>query len=188
MILLQYLVLCFGLISTAHASDCGPVPSEKIANIAKGLFSESANNFDFAKNNLIPNIDVTYMAKFIVGRYHWNQASKQDIDEFFTVYEKTLEKNYLKIINKHVSQFQFKLNKSSLNLQDDSFSINGFLKQIKKPKSLVTLYFHCSGTDWKLYDISIDNLYLLEQIKLQYATVIRHSGIKGLTQELKKKL
>lgn len=185
------LLLCIGLNSPhAYAQGaCSLDPHIELVRISKQLFNNQGNtaSLEFVKDNLFSYIDVEYMAKYIVGRYHWNNASERDKESFLKAYEKALSKTYTQFAAKEDSKdITVSLKKSIPNAGKNQAVVYGIVHAPKKPKAILGMYFHCHDGAWKIYDLSYDNIYILEQIKLQFATVVRHNGLPGLTKELQK--
>ena len=64
----------------------------------------------------------------------------------------------------------------------------------KKKKSTIGFYLHCVDNTvvdglpyrtWMIYDISVDNISLLDQFKATASSTVRNSGMPGLTRKMK---
>lgn len=172
---------------SVSASSCATDPYESIKPISDKIFASEKPPLSYVKEQAFPYIDVEYMAKYVVGRYHWNGASDNSKQRFLKEYQRALEKSYNQVLNNpDLQHIKVSLKKTTPDLDSGQVLLFATLNHPKKGKKIIGLYFHCVDEHWKIYDISYDNMHMLEQIKLQYATVVRHEGLKGLTKELKK--
>ena len=47
---------------------------------------------------IMPSIDAEYMAKQVVGRYHWNNSKKSEREAFVKAYKKVITDEYAKFL------------------------------------------------------------------------------------------
>ena len=180
-----FFVFC---LSVQLKASCPKPPVPEIVDSIQAVFKPSAAADSSTETPFFHYLDVEYMTKAVVGRFHWNQASPQDIEKLFALYKTMINKQYRKFLLSQAHKRPL-LDINPKLVQDDGerFSLTGYIKRPKRARAPVTFFFHCHNAQtWKLYDIAFDNLYLLEQIKLQFATVIRHGGIPALIKELNK--
>ena len=170
------------------AQSCSQHPYKTLQPITEKIFSPTPNtSLSYLKSNVLPMIDIEYMAKYVVGRYHWKGANESHKKAFLQEYELAIERAYDGFMKKNnVNNLTLSLKKHLSSIDTDQAIIFGTVSQPSKGKKIIGIYFHCQDNKWKIYDLSYDNLHLLEQLKLQYASIVRHQGLKGLTNELKK--
>ena len=163
---------------------CNTPSFEEIHQTSQTLINHQDLSYQYAEKHFLPYIDVTYITQFIMGRYQWKKTSESDQNKLIEEMKKALVKLYAKNIHKQNRNIQF--TKDKFKTSQTTATLLGTATKSNKAKMIIGVYFHCHDNTWKLYDISVDNVHMIEQLKLQYATIIRHKGAKGLIEELSK--
>ena len=141
---------------------------------------------------LLPSLDAEYMAKQIVGRYHWNSAKSKDKEAFIDAYKNLLAREYSDFLLKSSQseeQLKFYPSRRSTPGQTVVYAtiMNG------KKKSTLGFYLHCVNNTmvenlpyktWMIYDITLDNISYLDQFKVAVSSTVRNSGLPGLTKKI----
>ncbi|MEC8461026.1 MAG: ABC transporter substrate-binding protein [Pseudomonadota bacterium] len=179
-----FTLITTGLFSVLiHACDTPP-PFEQLHQTSQTLIDHRDLSYHYAEKHFLPYIDVAYITQFIMGRYQWQKTSESDKNKLIESFKKALVKLYAKNIHKKNRNIEF--SKDKFKASETSATLLGTATEKNKAKIIIGVYFHCRDNTWKLYDISVDNVHIIEQLKLQYATTVRHKGAKGLIEELNK--
>ena len=115
---------------------------------------------------------------------HWKQRTEEEKREFVPLFTDLLERAYLKRIE---------------NYSGDKVSYDG--EKVKGKYSLVTVRIFTdkqveipvaykmqkNGTEWKIYDVSIEWVSLVKNYRKQFDSVILSSSYEGLVEKLKEK-
>ena len=132
---------------------------------------------------IMPSIDAEYMAKQVVGRYHWNNSKKSDREAFVKAYKKVITDEYAKFLlssgksGKKENLLRFYPSRKKSTEQAVVYAtIN-----TKKKKTTIGFYLHCVNNTvvpslphktWMLYDISMDNISFLDQFKATASSTV----------------
>ena len=122
------------------------------------------------------------MAKRSLGT-EWNNCTEVQKKDFIDVFSELLSKTYMskvesvkqdtiKVIGNDTKETKA-LVKTTVKYNDDFFPLD--YKLIKT-------------TDWKVYDVTIENIGLVANYRNEFAGIIRKDGIDGLIVKLKDKL
>jgi len=209
-ILPTIIALCLSNSSTAqsakNAYKCTTPPVQMLEEMSNSLIKEykekekqlksTSEVKSYAKSAtteaLLPSLDAEYMAKQVVGRYHWNNAKPKDKAEFIDAYKNALAAEY--------SSFLLKTSKKENYLKFYPSRRNSSTQTVvlatidgKKKKSTIGFYLHCVDNTmvknlpyktWMIYDITIDNISYLDQFKVSVSSTVRNSGLAGLTKKI----
>lgn len=129
-----------------------------------------------------PRFDFEEMAKRAVGA-HWGEANPEEQKEFVRVFSDLLATTYLakietvregmvKIDSEEVQQGKAVV-KTTVQNKGESFPIHYRLLQ--------------ENSDWKVYDVIIENVGLVVTYRNEFAGIIRKEKMAGLIQRLKEK-
>jgi len=187
------LILCFGL-SVAYADD--PAPLAMLKHTSNKMLSELKKNKSRLQGNdqlirnivhkvLIPRVDINRMSKLVVGRDYWLKASSSQRKKFQKEFTSLVISTYsvaLQNYDQEVIRFMpIRGNISGRRqLQIASVITQGGRQPIRINYLLVK-----SGSQWKVYDFSVDGISLVQSYRSQFAEVLANSGFNGLLQKLK---
>lgn len=148
---------------------------------------------EVTETTIMPSLDAEYMAKQVIGRYHWNNSKQNDRDAFVATYKKILTDEYTSfLLSNQTKENLLKFYPSRKKSTEHTVvfaTING-----KKKKTTIGFYLHCVDNTvvenipyktWMIYDISVDNISLLDQFKATASSTVRNSGMPGLTRKMK---
>ncbi len=133
---------------------------------------------------VLPNFDVQAMARSVVGRQYWQQASVASRNEFVEVFTRYVEDTYsgaLKSYNGEVVKFYPLRGNSGTRAQVtcDLLLRGGTVR--------VVYNLYLKNGSWKIYDFSVNNISLVKNCNSQFAAVLRQQGLAGLVWQLKNK-
>lgn len=141
---------------------------------------------------LLPSLDAEYMAKQIVGRYHWNSAKTKDKEAFIDAYKNLVAREYSDFLLKSSeTDSKLKFYPSRRNTPGQTVVLATVMNGEKK--NTLGFYLHCVNNTmvdnlpyktWMIYDITLDNISYLDQFKVAVSSTVRNSGLPGLTKKI----
>lgn len=173
-------------------------PAELLKNLTKQILQEIETIkalpksekekaiYDILDKNLVPKIDLEEMAKAVVGRNAWKDASIDIRNQFIKEFKYYVINTYVSALGSYDGKqkifFQPLREKytdkvriiSDLNLNNGT--IIKIQYNLKKDKN-----------NWKLYDFSIDGISLVKNYNAQFANILRINGLEGLVKKIKDK-
>ena len=147
-------------------------------------FNKEVN--DIISKDILPSLDLEYMASHVIGRCNWKNSTEQEKKRFRNLFQTIVTQEYSYFIRKVDNQNLIKLYPPR-KVNKKSTAVYGLLQDGNKS---ITVGFYLSWKDqnsdnaWKIYDLTLDNISYLDQYRLQFAAIIRNSGLKGLTDKL----
>ena len=137
--------------------------------------------------DILPTLDIDYMAANIVGRYNWKNSTEKEKARLRTLLQEIAIEEYGDFIRELDKNYPIKFYPPR-RINKDNTPVYGILKDDKKSLT-VGFYLSCKNTDsthesWKINDLTVDNISFLDHMRLTVASTIRSSGLKGLNDKL----
>ncbi len=132
---------------------------------------------------VLPYVNLEKTTRLAAGRY-WRQASPQQQQQLVDAFKGTLIRTYSGALSK-VDQI------SSLNIlpfhgdpQADDVVVRSTISQRNGPPVGVDYRLEKTPEGWKIYDLNIEGIWLIQNYRNQFAQQISQNGIDGLIQAL----
>jgi phospholipid transport system substrate-binding protein len=137
---------------------------------------------DLVETKILPFFDFTQMTQLAMGR-NWRDASpdqrKAVTGEFRTLLVRTYSTALANYKNQTVDFKPVKLAPG-----DTRTTVRGMITQEGGPPIAMDLRMEKQAGGWKVYDVAIENVSLLENWRGQFNTQIQKSGVDGLIKAL----
>lgn len=137
-------------------------------------------------DTIFPIFDYTFIAKSVLGRFHWNTTfSAAQQTEFIDVFAHFIGNNYLdKIQEGYENEKVVFLNEELL---DPSRAI--VKTQIPRKDSQIPVDYQMRLIDgqWRIYDVNIENVSLIENYRSQIRSILINKSAAELIEQLKSK-
>jgi len=192
---LVFLGLMVGGVSRALANDGNPY--DLLQSLADRMIASLKTNKTSLKTNpsvvysltyriIVPHADIAYMAKRVLPRNTWNNATPSQRDQFKDEFTKLLVSTYASALADYNNQtvkfypvrggYQGKTN----------VSVRSQIIRSDGPGVGVNYRLIFDGSVWKLYDISVEGVSLLESFRSQFADKLSTAAnMDDLIRELK---
>lgn len=172
-------------------------PVTQLNQIANKMIAELENNQAKLKtpaanqiiNNivdsiLVPNVDMDRMGSSVLGRQYWNSATPAQKQDFLNQFKLLLISTYASALASYDDdKIQF------YPIRGDYASANTILVRsviVRKNGQRISIDYNLtrSGSGWKVYDFSIDNISMVQSYRSQFANVLASGGLNGLLQRM----
>jgi len=183
--------ICFTSLTWAQSS---PLPmlektANQIINTLKSNRSHLKSNndiiFNAVEQHLLPNVDVRGMSRSVLGRNAWRKATPTQRKAFSKQFTKLVIRTYASPLAEYTDEsvkfypIRGSMNKRFLRVKSEIVRSNG--PNIPLNYSLVS-----KKGQWKIYDLSVEGVSLLQSFRSQFAQSLQNSNIQNLINELKK--
>lgn len=170
-------------------------PLPMLENTAHQILATLKTNKGQLKNNsqlihdaveqyLLPNVDVSGMSRSVLGRNAWVQASAKDKEQFAKAFTQLVIRTYATPLAEYTDEtIEFLPIRGSLEsrfIRVNSIIVRSNGKNIPLSYSLVSL-----NGKWKIYDLSVEGVSLLQSFRSQFAEVLQNSSIEELIKQMK---
>jgi phospholipid transport system substrate-binding protein len=139
-----------------------------------------------ARNILLPQANVELMAKLALGRDGWNNATDQQRAEFTNSFTTLMIRTYASAFSAYTDETVkfFPLRPGDMN--GDRVQIKSEILQDGGPPIPVNYRLLQQGDAWKVYDITVDGVSLIQSFRSQFASQLSQGGMDQLLAALNK--
>jgi phospholipid transport system substrate-binding protein len=185
------LMLALATFATAAATQ---TPDQAIRETTDQLRSKIQNNRSLYESNserffsdveaiVVPRFDTRYIGQVILGT-HWRTATESQRERFITAFKNNLVHSYARALLKHADTVELKWKPVHTAAAAKDAAVNVDLVRKEGPPIPITFSVHQVGGEWKVYDVSIENISLASTFRSQYNPVIKKNGLDALIQRL----
>ncbi|MCD6045784.1 MAG: mlaC [Gammaproteobacteria bacterium] len=149
---------------------------------------------DLARKILLPQVNADLMAKLALGRDGWNSATDQQRVDFTESFTTLMIRTYASAFSAYTDQTVkfYPLRPGDIN--DGRVQIKSEILESGGPAIPVNYRLLQQGDTWKVYDITVDGVSLIQSFRSQFAGELSQGGMSQLlavlnqhNAELKKK-
>ncbi|MBI4489809.1 MAG: ABC transporter substrate-binding protein [Deltaproteobacteria bacterium] len=135
------------------------------------------------RETVLPHFDFTEMAKRSLGG-HWSRLSQDQQREFVDIFTDLLGHSYVDKIGAYNDE-QFVYARES---QDKNFAeVDTRIITKKGEEFSINYKLHLVNGHWKVYDLVIENISLVNNYRAQFQRIITNSSHEELLQRIKEK-
>lgn len=187
-----FLGMC--LLSTAIAAS-DPVTqlsqtADKMIEALKtnktAIKSNPAMTESLARQILLPQVDVELMAKLALGRNGWNNASSQQRADFTQAFTTLMVRTYAAAFAAYTDEVVKFYPLRPGDIEDGRVQIKSEILQSGGPAIPVNYRLLQQGNDWKVYDINVDGVSLIQSFQSQFSGQLAQGGMDQLLVALNK--
>ena len=185
---LIFVFLCAGAMAYALS------PTQTIQHIGDGMISalqahqaqlqDRAVIRKIVNKELVPYVDLTSMAGRVVGRKAWMHATPKSRREFEDRFKHVLINTYSAALASYdrdkVHVYPLRAKPTQLaQVKSDIVRRNG-------QRILMVYNMRKEPEGWRIYDVSIENVSIVDNYRAQYASVLQQGGLALLNARLAK--
>lgn len=184
-VVLTWVVLC-QMLSIATAQDKEPPEKivERRVDAVLAVLQQDELDLQAKKDKIIeivsPMFDFQLMAKLSLGRDHWTRLSEQDRERFTELFITRLKESYL---NKMVLYTDEKIIYEPPIQEERKAHIPTFIVA-KDSKTSMQYKLYESKAGWKLYDIEIEGVSVIQTYRSQFVQILESGTINDLLLKL----
>lgn len=183
----------FAIAQVSFATS-SPVPmlegtANKILSVLKENKSNLKNNqnviYDAVSLYLLPNVDVKGMARSVLGRNAWNNATPADRKEFTESFTQLVIHTYASPLAEYTDEtVRFLPQRGAV---DSKFTRVSSIIERSNGQNIplnYSLVFKKSG--WKIYDLSVEGVSLLQSFRSQFSQALQTESLHELIAKMRK--
>lgn len=190
------LLLSFAIVNTSYAASASPV--EMLDGVAKQVISSLDKHratlkskpdvvYQIVDGILLPYVDVTGMSRSVLGRNAWKNATVEEKKRFSQEFTRLVVRTYSGALTEYsgekVKFFPLASGyESNPFVQVKSAIVRSGGRQISLSYKLVR-----KGDDWKIYDMGVEGVSLLQSFRSQFAAELTHGNLSQLIDTLAKR-
>lgn len=133
---------------------------------------------------LVPRVDKEGMARLVVGRAYWNAATSAQKANFIEEFTHLVVRTYAVALTSYDQQQVrfFPLRQDIAGKQ--RLQVNTLVIKPGAPSIPVNYRLVKRGSEWKVYDFSVDGVSFVHNYRSQFAPVLSSQGFSGLLTQL----
>jgi phospholipid transport system substrate-binding protein len=160
---------------------------DKVLTIVRSSHPTSKAQMDAQRARLVeviyPRFDFTEMAKRSLGR-HWAGRTAEQQQEFVKVFAALMGRSYGDNIESYASQNILYTRES----EDRNYAqVDTQIIAEKRPPVTINYKLHSVDNEWKVYDLVIEDISVVNNYRSQFDRVIARSSFEDLVRALKEK-
>ncbi|MFA5663759.1 phospholipid-binding protein MlaC [Castellaniella sp.] len=186
-----------GLASGTEAVDphaepnvfLGAVANNMLAAVKadpKALAGDTTAITALVREYALPYVDMERMTRLAAGRY-WREASAAQKAGLVDAFTGTLIRTYSGAFTKVTSGTTISLLPFRGDAKADDAVVRTTISQSNAPAIGVDYRMARTDAGWKLYDLNVEGIWLIQNYRNQFADEINRSGVDGLIEALKKR-
>lgn len=133
---------------------------------------------------IFPRFDFRDMAKRSLGP-EWNSRTPQEHQEFVQLFTEFLEKNYVRKIESYTNE---KITYTGQTVDEPYAEVDSKLETSKGEEVTIDYLLHRVGDEWKVYDLIIDDISIVNNYRSQFDDVISESSYAELVRRIKQRV
>lgn len=185
---LLLIIFCsIAMAATSPLDTLQTVSNQVLAELKskqKSLKSDPSISYNIIKRQLLPHVDITGMARSVLGREAWAQANPAQRQQFMQAFTELLIRTYAKAFSAYTDEgVKFYPIRggieghSRVQVQSEVIRSNG-------PAIGVNYRLVLLGNEWKVYDFTVENISMLQSFRAQFNEELHHGGLTALLQKL----
>ena len=175
-------------------AESSPIPMlEKVSSEILDTLKENKPNlkknhkiiYAAVERYLLPAVDVNGMSRSVLGREAWNKASAADKQEFTRVFTELIIRTYASPLAQYTDEtVKFLPQRGPV---DGRFTrVNSVIIRTSGQNIPLSYSLVAKGNSWKIYDLSVEGVSLLQSFHSQFGQILQTSSMKDLIAQMRK--
>lgn len=138
--------------------------------------------YDLVQEFVVPNFDFQRITSYALGRY-WRNANAEQRKLLVHEFQQMLVRTYAKALLNYSGQ-EVRFLPLRPGNRDGQVTVRTEVSEAGGAPIPIDYAMYMRGSDWKVYDVSIDGVSLIANYRSSFASEIRANGIDGLIRTL----
>ena len=157
-----------------------------ISGNAKLAAADPAEVKKFVDNEVMPAVDFVRMTRMAVGP-KWRQATPEQRTELQRLFRTQLTNVYSGALAT-VKDQTVKLAPNRVKATETDAVVKTLLVSPGKPDMRINYRLKKVQGDWRIIDVDVEGIWLVDNYRNQFASVVNTDGIEGLIKSLREKV
>lgn len=138
------------------------------------------------ETNLLPHVDVVGMSRSVLGRQAWTKATAAERAEFSKAFTALVIRTYATPLAQYKDEtVQFLPVRGSLN--ERFIRVNSVIVRSEGKNIPLTYSMVAKDGQWKVYDLSVEGVSLLQSFRQQFAQALQNASIAEVIKTMQQK-
>lgn len=158
---------------------------ETVAKNRQALANDPRKVAELVDSKILPSVNLQRMTALVVGRY-WRQATPEQKERLVEEFKGLLIRTYSGAISQ-VKDLKIEVKPLRAAPDETDVIVKSIIVRPKGEPIQLDYRLEKSGDTWKIFDVNVAGLWLVETYRTQFAGEIGKSGIDGLIASLSEK-
>ena len=132
---------------------------------------------------VLPYVNFEKPTRLAAGR-HWRQATPQQQKALVEAFKGTLIRTYAGAFTKVDQKSAFTMQPFRGDANADDVVVRSTLTQSNGPSVGIDYRLEKTGQGWKIYDLNVEGIWLIQNYRNQFSQQIAQNGVDGLIKAL----
>lgn len=171
-------------------------PEAMLQQVSIQLLTEITQNKSAIKSNpnvlyhivqksLIPHIDLNVMSRAVVGNHYWQPATSSQQEEFKLQFSRFVTRTYSSAFENYNGEKVLFYPVRGGSANQTQVQVHSKILRSNRADIAMTYRLYRDGESWKVSDISVEGVSMVQSYRSQFAGVLAQKGFTGLIQDLK---
>lgn len=137
-----------------------------------------------AKQIILPKVDIQIMARLALGRDAWQEANPTEKQQFINAFTSLLVRTYSAALAAYTDEtIRFMPIRGGIEGQT-RLQVDSIIYQRGGPQIPVGYRLLKRQGQWRVYDLTVDGVSMIQSFKAQFSSYITRGGMTGLLQAM----
>jgi phospholipid transport system substrate-binding protein len=138
--------------------------------------------FDAVRALVLPHFDFELMGRFVLAR-NWQQATVEQQQRFTEEFRELLVRTYGTALAEYSGQ-EVRFPPMNADLERGRATVPMEIVQPDGPAIPLSYSLYRTDDEWKVFDVTVDGVSLVQNYRSTFATEVQRNGIDGLIKRL----
>lgn len=143
--------------------------------------------YGLIEDMVVPHFDFPIIARLVLGKTTWNDATEDQKETFIREFTTLLVRTYAKALQEY-SDEEIAFLTTSSNPNSNLVEVRTEIKdKASGSRTPINYRMHISQGNWKVIDLVVDGISLVNSYRGEYRSIIRKNGFQGLIVKMQEK-
>ena len=185
---------CLFAGSAATAADAGASAQRFVQQVTSTVVDELTSRretfrddpqalYELVDRHILPYFDFERMSRLVLGKKRWKSSSPEQRERFVAAFRSLLVRTHAELLREYQGQPLTYLDPVQLK-QEDEIYVPVEIDLSGGQSVLIGYALQGTGTDWKVFDVTVDGVRLLRNYRSSFRSEIARHGVDGLIARL----
>ncbi|OGV27861.1 MAG: signal peptidase [Legionellales bacterium RIFCSPHIGHO2_12_FULL_37_14] len=135
---------------------------------------------------LLPHVDLAGMARSVLGKEAWMHASEKERAAFTHEFKELVIRTYGSSLAKYQGE-TIKFHPVRGGVQGRFVRVESEIERVSGPPIALNYSLVSKNGQWKVYDLTVEGVSLLQSYHSQFAEALRHQTLPELIEQIKRR-
>ncbi|MGG4605882.1 phospholipid-binding protein MlaC [Paenalcaligenes sp. Me131] len=194
LLLMAFSLTLFSPLSSAQTIDATSAPQDFVEAVASTALN-AVKNDDAARQgdreavkalietHILPYVNFEKTTRLAAGR-HWRTATPEQRQNLINAFKNTLIRTYSGAMTKVDDKSSISMQPFRGDANANDVVVRSMINQSNGPAVAVDYRLEKTPEGWKVYDLNVENIWLIQNYRNQFNDQIAQNGIDGLINAL----